>query len=96
MDMPSTVFLVVRNYGHLGIGSPDVTGDRDAAYDLFTGAVDNGDAVAVWRIATYGSLPVSIADATDEFEHEMQEICIGRGIDWPEVVRFDSLPIAAE
>lgn len=96
MDMPATVYLVVRNYGQLGFGSPDVTGDRDAAYDQFFDAVKDGDAVAVWRIATYGSLPVSIADATDEFEHEMQEICIKRGIDWPEVIRFGSLPIAAE
>lgn len=94
--MPAVAYLVVRDFGSLGIGSTDITSSRDRAYDEFTDAVEAHEPVAVWEIATYGSLPVSIKDATDSFEHEMQEVCIKRGFDLPDVIRFDTPLLAAE
>lgn len=96
--MPASLYLVIRDYRPIGIGSPDITDDRDLAYDHFTSAVDDGDPVAVWQIDTYGNIPVRITDQTDQFEHEMQEICIQRDLDWNEVIHFQGdLPrIAAE
>lgn len=93
--MPPILYLVVRDYGpDLGIGSPDTTPSRDEAYDMFSESAENGMPVAVWRIATYGSLPVSITDETDSFERELQDVCIARDLDWPEVIRFDMAPVA--
>lgn len=96
--MPPILYLVVRDYGPLGIGSPDATPSRDEAYDMFAQSAEDSTPVAVWQIATYGGLPISITDATDEFERELQEVCIARDLDWPEVVRFEFNParLAAE
>lgn len=97
--LPPLLFLVVREYGALGIGCSDATSCRDAAYDEFTCATDDGDPVAVWQIATHSGLPISITDVTDAFERELQDVCIARHLDWPEVIRFDSNPalkLAAE
>ena len=97
--MPPLLFIVVRDHGALGIGCSDPTSCRDAAYDDFTCATDEGDPVAVWQIATSGGLPVSITDATDSFERELQEVCIARDLDWPTIRRLEDNPalkLAAE
>ena len=90
--LPPVLFLVVRDYGALGIGSTDTTASRDEAYDQFTCATDAGDPVGVWQIATAGGLPVRITDVTDSFERELQDVCIGRGLDWPTVRRLEDNP----
>lgn len=88
--LASTLYLVVRDYGpQHGLGSPDITGNEDQAYDEFSTAVDEGDPVTVWKIDTTGSEPYRLTDVTDKFEHEMQEICIRRGMDLPNVHRFE-------
>lgn len=97
--MPPLLFIVVRDHGALGIGCSDPTSSRDAAYDDFTCATDQGDLVAVWQIATSGGVPVSVTDATDSFERELQEVCIARDLDWPTIRRLEDNPalkLAAE
>ena len=97
--MPPILYLVVQDFGpDCGIGSGDITGSFDTAYDTFSDAVENGYPVAVWEIATYGGLPVCLKDATDTFERELQNVCIARDLDWPTVRRIEDapFPIAAE
>ena len=96
--LPPILYLVVRDYGpDVGIGSPDVIDNRDTAYDVFTDAIEDQHTVAVWEIATHDGIPVSVKDATDSFETEVREVCIERGLDLPDVRRFQSrLRIAAE
>lgn len=92
--LPPILFLVVRDYGpDVGLGSPDVMDSRDNAYDVFSDAVESGDPVAVWQIATHGGLLVGIKDATDTFERELQDVCIARDLDWPTVRRIEDAPV---
>ncbi|RDD69241.1 hypothetical protein [Paracoccus versutus] len=112
-SLPSALYLIIRDHGdvltmsadgkaewrHIGLGSPDVTDDFDAAYDEFTDAVETGDPVAVIRLDTIGSMVVGAKDVTDQFEHEAQEIAAERSLDMPDVRRFEMSfpqPIAAE
>lgn len=88
ISLPFTAYLVAQHYGDLGLGSPDMTHSRDVAYDLFAAAVDDGHEVSVWEIQTTGSEPVRIIDVTDRFERELQETCIERRLDMPNVLRF--------
>lgn len=91
--LPPILYLVVRDYGpDVGIGSPDVIDDRDTAYDVFSDAVESGDPVAVWQIATHGSLPCSIKDDTDAFDRDLHEVCRERGLDWRTVRRIEDAP----
>lgn len=91
--LPPILWLIVRDFGpRLGIGSPDVAGDRDTAYDLFVCAVEDGDPVAVWEIQMAGAMPGGIKDVTDEFEREQQDVCIARGLDWLVVRRIEDAP----
>lgn len=97
--LPSTLYLVVRDFGIAGIGSTDVTGNHDEAYDHFTCATDAGDPVGVWQITTAGGVPVRTVDVTDAFERELQDVCIARDLDWPTVRRLEDNPalkLAAE
>ncbi|QBX34615.1 hypothetical protein E4191_07735 [Paracoccus liaowanqingii] len=97
--LPPILYLVVRDYGTLGIGSPDITPSRDEAYDHFTCATDAGEPVAVWQITTADGRPARTTDVTDSFEHELQEVCIARDLDWPTVRRIEDNPalkLAAE
>ncbi|WP_072296115.1 hypothetical protein [Paracoccus sp. SM22M-07] len=97
--LPAVLYIVIRDFGTLGLGSSDPTADRDAAYDEFTFATDAGDPVGVWKITIAGGLPVSTVDDTDSFERELQEVCIARGLDWPTVIRLEDNPamkLAAE
>lgn len=97
--LPLTLYVVVRNFGHLGIGCGDATGDEFVAFDQFAEAVEDAEPVMVLRIATTGADPLHITDATDEFERDLQAISVERGLDWPDVIRFQSapmLPLAAE
>lgn len=90
------LFLVIRDHGAgFGIGSTDITESRDMAYDNFACAVDDGDPVAVWQIATHAGLPCGIKDVTDAFEREQQDVCIARGMDWPVVRRIEDAPVMA-
>lgn len=109
--LPQTLYVVVRDHGdvtyrdkagrdqthHIGIGSNDVSQDREFSYDAFAAAAEDGDPVAVWQIETCGGAPVTIRDVTAEFERELHEVVIARDLDWIDVVRFDApLPMAAE
>ena len=97
--LPPILFLVARDYGALGIGSPDITPSRDEAYDQFTCATDAGEPVGVWQITTAHGLAASITDVTDAFERELQDVCIARDLDWPTVRRLEDNPalkLAAE
>lgn len=97
--LPPNLYIVIRDFGALGLGSSDPTADRDTAYDEFTFATDAGDPVGVWQIGTTDGLPVSIIDVTDAFERELQEVCIARDLDWPTVRRLEDNPalkLAAE
>ena len=100
--LPPILFLVARDYGDLGIGSPDITSSRDEAYDQFTCATDAGEPVGVWQITTADGLPAGITDVTDvtdAFERELQDVCIARDLDWPTVRRLEDNPalkLAAE
>ncbi|MFC3169257.1 hypothetical protein [Paracoccus fontiphilus] len=94
--MPPILYLVVQDFGPgFGIGSGDVTGSRDTAYDNFADAAESGRPVAVWEIATHGGLPVCLKDATDTFERELQNVCIARDLDWPTVRRIEDAPALA-
>lgn len=90
--LPPVLYLVARDYGALGIGSPDITASRDEAYDHFTCATDAGEPVGVWQITTVDGLPGSVTDVTDGFEREAQSVCIARGLDWPIVRRLEDNP----
>lgn len=97
--LPPTLFVVVRDFGDLGIGCGDATGDEFEAFDQFAEAVEERQPVMVLRIATTGADPLHVTDATDEFERDLQDIAIERGLDWPSVIRFEAapmLPMAAE
>ncbi|WP_323008969.1 hypothetical protein [Paracoccus sp. (in: a-proteobacteria)] len=98
-SLPSTLYVVVRDYGDLSIGSNDATGDDYEAFDQFAEAVEKNQPVMVLRIATTGMDPLHVSDATDEFERDLHNVCEERGLDWPDVIRFDGaspLPMAAE
>lgn len=112
-SLPTTLYLIIRDYGdvvnrdrngkeyrlQIGLGNSDVASSFDAAFNCFADAVQDGDPVAVVRLDTIGSMVVGAKDVTDEFEHEAQEIAVDRGLDMPDVRRFQmSFPqsIAAE
>lgn len=88
-SLPPKIYLVARHFGpRFGFGGDDCTASRDKAYDQFAKAVEDGETVAVIEITTIGSIACGARDVTDEFEHELQEVHVERGLVMPDVRRF--------
>lgn len=96
-QLPATLYLVVRNFGHLGIGSGDICPAYGHAYDQFADAVEAGEPVTVWEIDVTGDQPRQITDATDNFEADLLRTQRLRGLDITPARRFDpGISMAAE
>lgn len=84
--LPAKLYLTISEYylnGKYGIGSRDVTDDRDEAYDQYAEARGEARRVRVFMIELHpdSNAPDRITEVTEDMEQEFRAICEGRGID---------------